>query len=207
MHDIGTGYMEWLKTTTVAAYERACAELADPPIEDVDDALRLTALLVEALEGFAYGCAMSHISLAVARWFGVPKGEEVRARLRRFIHLRRYVHTDDAPTLREHLQRQLCGRVAHLPTRPMIEDTLEHLSQPTVLAIAFEAAQKDTLLAERLLHEVAVGWTHLTACLKHSPLPTVSPLWAEWQRRALRQPPPPPPPLAAIAPEYIMRIG
>ncbi len=205
MHDIGTGYINWLTTTTVSAYERACAQLVEPPISDVDDALRLTALLVEALEGFAYGCAMSHIALTVARWFGEPKATDVKARLRRFIHLRRYVHTDDAPTLREHLQRQLCGRVAHLPTRPMIEDTRAYLSHSHVLAIAFDTAQKDTLLAERLSHEAAVGWTHLTACLKHHPLPTLSPLWAEWQRRALRQPPPPP--LAAIAPEYIMRIG
>lgn len=205
MHDIGTAYMDWLKSSTVDACERACEQLTDPPIDDVDHALRLAALLVEALEGFAYGCVMGHISLAVARWFGEAKGKAVKERLRRFIHLRRYVHTDDESTLRAHVQRQLCGRVAHLPTRPMIEDTLAYLAPSTVLAIAFEAAQKDTLHTERLAHEIATGWTHLTACLKHYPLPTVSPLWAEWQRRALREPPPPP--LAAIAPEYIMRIA
>lgn len=206
MHDLGSGYIDWLSTTTLSAYERACAELADPPVDDVDHALRLAALLVEALEGFAYGCVMSHISVAVARWFGAPKGDAVRTRLRRFIHLRPSIHTDDAPTLREHLRRQLSCRVAHLPTRAMVEDARAHLSHSHVLALAFEAAQKDTLLAERLSHEVAVGWTHLTACLKRCPLPTVSPLWAEWQRRALRQPPGTPA-LVAIAPEYIMRIG
>lgn len=205
MHDIGTTYVDWLKTTAFDAYDRACAALVDPRIHDVDHALRLTALLVEALEGFAYGCVMGHISITVGRWFGEAKGKAVNQRLRRFIHLRRYVHTDDASSLAEQLRRQVCGRVAHLPARTMIDDTLTFVSQSNVLAIAFDSAQRDTLLAERLSHEVAVGWQHLCACLQHAMLPTVSPLWAEWQRRALRQPQPPAP--ALTSPEYILRIA
>jgi len=205
MHDIGTSYVDWLKTTTFDAYDRACTQLVDPPIDDVDHALRLTALLVEALEGYAYGCVMGHIAVTVARWFGDAKGKAVNARLRRFIHLRRYVHTDDAPTLHETLRRQLCGRIAHLPARTMIDDALTYLSQSNVLAIAFDSAQRDTLIAERLSHEAAVGWQHLGACIKHVTLPTVSPLWAEWQRRALRRPSPPAP--ASPSPDYIVRIA
>ena len=205
MHDIGTGYVDWLKTTTFDAYDRACATFVDPPVDDVDHALRLTALLVEALEGYAYGCAMRHIAMTVARWFGDAKGKAVNSRLRRFIHLRRYVHTEDATTLSEQLRRQLCGRIAHLPVRTMIDDTLAFISQSNVLAIAFDSAQRDTLIAERLSHEAAVGWQHLGACLEHAMLPTVSPLWAEWQRRALRQPQPPAP--ALTSPDYILRIA
>ena len=205
MHDIGTSYVDWLKTTTFDAYDRACARLVDPPIDDVDEALRLNALLVEALEGYAYGCAIGHIAVTVARWFGEAKGKTVKQRLRRFIHLRRYVHTEDATTLSEQLRRQLCGRIAYLPARTMIDDTLTQLTQSHVLAIAFDTAQRDTLMEERLSHEAAVGWQHLSACLKHAALPTASPLWSEWQRRALRQPQPPAP--ALTSPDYIVRIA
>jgi hypothetical protein len=203
MNDLGTAYMDWLETTTIGAYERACAQLTELHVDDVERALRLTALLVEALEGFAYGCVMGHISLVIARWFGDAKGRAVKQRLRRFIALRRDVHADDGATLREHLQRQLCARVAHLPVRPMVHDTLDYISQPHVLAIAFDAARRDTLHVERLTYEVAIGWQHLRACLERAPVPTVSPLWAEWQRRALRLPPAP----DVASHDYILRIG
>ncbi|MBV8760351.1 MAG: hypothetical protein JO257_23870 [Deltaproteobacteria bacterium] len=187
MHDIGTGYMAWLKSTTIAAYETTLATLPDPPLEDVDEALRLGELLIDALEGFAYGSVMGHIAVTVARLFGETKGRQVHHRLRRFLHLRRFVYfADDAPTLREHVRRHLCGRLAYLPTRTMIEDTLQYITQSHVLAIVFVEAQQDTLHADRLRHELATGWQHLVATLRGVALPTVSPLWSEWQRRALR---------------------
>ena len=201
MHDIGTAYIEWLKTTSVAAYERGCAQLTDPPIDNVDEALRLVELLIEALEGFAFGCVMAHISIAVAKWFGDEKGQALNQRLRRFLHHRRLVWPEQTPpTLREHFRQHLCGRVAHVPSRQMVEDTLQFITQSHVLAIAFDAAQKDTLHGARLEHELLVGWQHLCACLQGCTLPTVSPLWVEWQRRALRRPKPTEPPC-------ILRIG
>jgi hypothetical protein len=183
MNDIAAVYAEWLTTTTTTTFARGCAELVDPPIEDVDRALRLLAPLVEALEGFAIGSMIGHVAHAVRSWFGDAVAHELVGKLRAHIRTRATTENELAPTLAAELGARLHPRLSRIPAAAMVATAVEHVASPRMIAGAFDVARKDPLLADRLLTELQAGWQHYRAALAGTTLPTVSPLWAKWSKK------------------------
>lgn len=200
MKDIAALYADWLSATTISSFARGCAQLVDPPIEDVDRALRLLAPLVEALEGFAIGSAIGHVAQAVRSWFGENSARELVGTLRRHIRSRAITENELADTLAGELAARLHPRLSRIPIAAIVDDAIEHVGGSRMLGAALDIARKDDLLAERLTTELQTGWQHYRAALAGETLPTASPLWAQWGKKVRGERDVP-------MREYVMQIG
>jgi len=200
MKDIAAVYADWLSATTISSFARGCAQLVDPPIEDVDRALRLLAPLVEALEGFAIGSAIGHVAQAVRNWFGEPSSRELVGKLRRHIRARAMTENELADTLAGELAARLHPRLSRIPIAAIVDDAFEHVGGSRMLGAALDIARKDELLAERLTTELHIGWQHYRAALVGSTLPTASPLWAQWGKKVRGE-------RDVAMRDYVMQIG
>jgi hypothetical protein len=185
MNDTAAAYAEWLTATTLTSFTRGCAQLVDPPIDDVDHALRLLAPLVEALEGFAIGSVIGHVAQAVRSWFGDASARTLVGTLRRHIRTRATTPCGDelAATFAGELAARLRPRLSRIPTAAIVDDAIEHVGSSSMLAAALAVARKDELLAERLTTELHIGWQHYRAALAGATLPTISPLWEQWSKK------------------------
>jgi len=202
MKDIAAVYAEWLSATIIHSFARGCAQLVDPPVEDVDRALRLMAPLVEALEGFAIGSAIGHVAQAMRSWFGETSARELVGTLRRHIRARATTPCGDelADTLAGELAARLHPRLSRIPTAAIVDDAIEHVGGSRMLGAALDIARKDDLLAERLTTELQIGWQHYRAALQGETLSTASPLWAQWGKKVRGERDVP-------MREYVMQIG
>jgi hypothetical protein len=168
-------YETWLHDTILGSFQRTCARLVDPPIHDVDRALRLLVPLADTLEGFAIGCAIGHVATAVRGWSGEAAGRAVLARLRPHIRGAACVDPDElAPTLAGELAVRMHRRLSHMPAAAFIAEAGAEVSP---------VAMQDTSLAPRLAAEIETGWQHYRSVLLGEPLPTTSSLWHLWDRR------------------------
>jgi hypothetical protein len=199
MKDIAATYADWLLRTTCNAFAQGCAQLADPPIDDVDHALRLLAPLAEALEGFAIGCTIGHVANAVRRWFGDKRARNLVTKLRRHIRTRATTETELADSLSAELAARLHARLVRMPTAAMVADAIEHVDDPGI-ATAFELACRDDLLEHRLLTELQLGWQHYRAAVAGALIPTTSPLWAQWSKKLRGD-------RAVSIHEYVLQVG
>jgi hypothetical protein len=182
-------YATWLHDTICCTVQRTCATLVDPPIEDVDRALRLLTPLVDTLEGFAIGTAIGHVATAVRRHSGRDAGMAVLARLRPFIRTAARPEPDElAPTLAGEFGARMHRRLVRMPVATFVE------------VAGADASPNDDLLEPRLAAEIEVGWQHYRSLLTGARLPTTSPLWSMWDRKVRGE-------REAVLRDYVMRVA
>jgi hypothetical protein len=167
-------YETWLLDTTCATVRHTCATLAEPRVDDIPRALRLMAPLVDALEGFAIGCAIAHVAGAVRRWSGEAAGARVLHRLRAIARSAARPEPEEvAATLPAELAARLHRRLVHMPVAAFVAEAGRAASP---------IATSDDILALRLAAEIEIGWQHYRSALAGALLPTTSPLWKAWAR-------------------------
>jgi hypothetical protein len=168
-------YQTWLLDTTLTTFQRTCAALSDPRVDDIPRALRMMTPLADALEGFAIGCAIAHVATAVRRWSGEAAGREVLRRLRGHVRSGPRPEPDEtAGTLPAELAARMHRRLVHMPVAAFIATAGNAVSP---------IATHDDILALRLAAEIETGWEHYCAVLAGTLLPTDSPLWRAWGRK------------------------
>jgi len=185
-------YDAWLLDTTCDTFQRTCAGLVDPPIDDIDRALRLMTRLADTLEGFAIGCAIGHVVNAVRRWSGDDAARAVLARLRPHIRTAARPEPDElAHSLAGELAARMHRRLMLMPVATFVAEAGSAVSP---------VATRDDLLGPRLAAEIEVGWQHYRALVLGARLATASPLWHLWDRRVRGE-------RDAIVREHILRIA
>ncbi len=185
-------YDAWLLDTTCKTFHTTCATLADPPIDDVDRALRLLGPLVDTLEGFAIGCAIGHVVTSVRRWSGETAARDLLARLRPYLRSAARPEPDElAPSLAAELAARMHRRLVHIPVAAIVAEAGSAVSP---------IATCDDLLAPRLAAEIEVGWQHYRSVVLGARLPTTSPLWHAWDRKVRGE-------REAIVREYVLRVA
>jgi hypothetical protein len=167
-------YETWLLDTTLTTFQRTCAALAEPRVDDIPRALRVMTPLADALEGFALGCAIAHVATAVRRWSGEAAGREVLRRMRHHVRSAARPEPDEvAATLPAELAARMHRRLVHMPVAAFIAEAGTAVSP---------VATHDDILELRLAAEIETGWEHYCTVLAGAILPTSSPLWTAWNR-------------------------
>jgi len=168
-------YETWLLETTLTTFQRTCAALAEPRVDDIPRALRMMTPLADALEGFALGCAIAHVATSVRRWSGETAGREALRRLRRHVRSAARSEPDEvAATLPAELAARMHRRLVYMPVAAFVAEAGDAVSP---------VATHDDILELRLAAEIETGWEHYRAVLAGELLPTDSPLWNAWGRK------------------------
>lgn len=164
------------------------ATLAEPRASNPDRALKVLALFVETMAGFALGAIARQLAAAMRSWFGDDGAATMRAALHRWPCARHPVPHEAGDTLAAEALARLRVRfaLANVEARCLVDA----IPNKPMTGMMFDLLAKEDTLAPRIARELAVGWQVYTSAITTRRYPPMTPLWQAWQHQLDGRPPP-----------------